>query len=84
MNLLFASPADATPQGTWAINSKSLIVERNGVAVKSSNLRSVNALIGDGSTFNNDFANGIFTHTFLDVGDYHCYHFPVSGSGEEK
>ena len=29
------------------------------------------------------FANGKMTHTFLNVDDYHRYHFPVSGTVKE-
>jgi phosphatidylserine decarboxylase len=36
-------------------------------------------LIGEESAYKNSFANGTLTHTFLDVNDYHRYHFPVGG-----
>lgn len=80
---VIVSPADAAPQGTWAIDSNSMLADTNGVAVKTDNLHSVKALIGEESKFKNDFSNGIFTHTFLDVGDYHRYHFPMSGVVKE-
>jgi phosphatidylserine decarboxylase len=73
------SPTDAMPQGTWAIDGNSKIVGRSGVVVKTSSLQSVKSLLGADSKYCNEFADGTFTHTFLDVGDYHRYHFPLSG-----
>jgi phosphatidylserine decarboxylase len=35
------------------------------------------------SAYAGAFANGVLTHTFLDVNDYHRYHFPVSGTIRE-
>jgi phosphatidylserine decarboxylase len=40
-------------------------------------------LIGDGSAYKDAFANGTLTHTFLDVNDYHRYHFPLDGTIKE-
>lgn len=77
------SPADAIPQGSWVIDSNSNIIEKGGVAVKSDKLHSVRALLGEESKYKDAFANGIFTHTFLDVGDYHRYHFPLGGAVRE-
>ncbi len=77
------SPADAMPQGIWNIDSNSNIVDKGGVAVKLEKLHSVKALLGEESKYKDAFANGIFTHTFLDVGDYHRYHFPLSGVVKE-
>ena len=37
-------------------------------------------MIGMGSAYQDAFAGGTLTHTFLDVNDYHRYHFPVSGT----
>ena len=77
------SPADAMPQGTWTIDSNSMIAERSGVVVKTGILHSVKAVLGAGSKYSDEFAEGTFTHTFLDVGDYHRYHFPLSGVVKE-
>ncbi len=77
------SPADAIPQGIWTIDSISNIVVQGGVDVKSEKLYSIKALIGEESKYKDSFANGTFTHTFLDVGDYHRYHFPLSGIVKE-
>jgi phosphatidylserine decarboxylase len=73
------SPADAVPEGIWQIDAKSNIIQKEGVPIKSGTLTSVEKLIGEESNYKKEFANGIFTHTFLDVQDYHRYHFPVSG-----
>jgi phosphatidylserine decarboxylase len=75
--------ADSEPQGVWAIDSNSFIMEDNGVPVKSATLKSISKLIGEDSEFKNAFANGTFTHSFLNVNDYHRYHFPVGGTIKE-
>jgi phosphatidylserine decarboxylase len=78
-----ASPADSQPQGIWKIDNNSNIVHRKGVTIKSTIFRSVAVLIGEGSAYKNKFVNGTLTHTFLDVYDYHRYHFPVDGTIRE-
>ena len=40
-------------------------------------------LIGGQSRYQGAFAGGTFTHLFLDVGDYHRYHFPLGGVVKE-
>lgn len=74
------SPADTTPQGVWAIDGDSNIVQKDGVLIKSSYFNSIPNLLGPDSGYQEAFANGTLTHTFLDVNDYHRYHFPVSGT----
>lgn len=74
-----SSPADSKPQGVWKIDQASRIVQKKEVVLKSNVLKSVAALIGEDSAYKNAFANGTLTHTFLDVNDYHRYHFPVGG-----
>lgn len=76
------SPADSQPQGIWQIDEDSNIIQEEGVAIKSGNFKSISALLGD-SEYKDAFANGTLTHTFLDVNDYHRYHFPVSGTVKE-
>lgn len=71
------SPADSTPQGVWQIDSNSQL--ELGVQVKSTIFYNVNQIIGKDSEYEDRFANGTLTHTFLDVHDYHRYHFPLSG-----
>jgi phosphatidylserine decarboxylase len=80
---IVVSPADAMPQGVWQIDASSNIVLKGGVPVKSGRLTSIVKFIGDDSQYKNEFANGIMTHTFLDVQDYHRFHFPVSGVVKE-
>lgn len=71
--------ADSEPQGLWAIDSNSNLIEKEGVPVKSATLNSVSKLIGDDSQYKEAFANGTLTHSFLNVNDYHRYHFPLGG-----
>jgi phosphatidylserine decarboxylase len=77
--LIVSSPADSKPQGVWKIDKNSNILPETGVTIKSNVFKSVAELIGEGSSYRNIFANGTLTHTFLDVNDYHRYHFPISG-----
>jgi len=77
------SPADSTPQGVWKIDKNSRIVQQEGVRLKSANFNAVVDIIGRDSAYAGAFANGVLTHTFLDVNDYHRYHFPVSGTIRE-
>ena len=76
---IVVSPADAIPQGMWQIDASSNIVQAGGVPIKSGTLKSIVKLLGEDSQYKNEFANGVMTHTFLDVQDYHRYHFPVGG-----
>lgn len=82
-NSIVASFADSVPQGTWAIDENSMLVAQGPVPVKASSLRSVARLIGEDSAYTEAFANGTFTHSFLNVNDYHRYHFPLGGTVRE-
>lgn len=75
---IVVSPADSVPQGMWDIDASSNI-KLNGVRIKSKKFTSVAHLIGPNSVYTQAFANGKLTHTFLNVDDYHRYHFPMSG-----
>ncbi|WP_445385809.1 phosphatidylserine decarboxylase [Robiginitalea sp. IMCC44478] len=75
--------ADSQPMGVWKIDNNSNLVEKDGVPVKSATLNSVSKLIGEDSAYKDAFANGTFTHSFLNVNDYHRYHFPISGTIKE-
>jgi phosphatidylserine decarboxylase precursor len=77
------APADSVPQGVWAIDANSNLVNMDGVNVKSSVVYSIKDLLGKNSAYQNAFANGVLTHTFLDIEDYHRYHFPVGGTVKE-
>jgi phosphatidylserine decarboxylase len=76
---VFVSPVDAVPMGTWAVGKDLRLVDPEGVAIKTATVESVEALL-DGSPYASAFAGGTFTHMFLDVGDYHRFHFPMSGT----
>ncbi|MEI6692050.1 MAG: phosphatidylserine decarboxylase [Chlorobium sp.] len=80
---IVTSPADSKPQGVWEIDKNSTIVNNNGVTIKSNVFTSIPVLIGEGSAYGNSFANGTLTHTYLDVNDYHRFHFPVDGTIKE-
>lgn len=84
---ILTAPADSEAQGLWQINDKSEIMDigdqvdsENGdkMVVKSKGYNSIPQILHE-SKYANTFANGIVTHTFLNVQDYHRYHFPISG-----
>ncbi len=81
------SPADSVPQGVWQIDAESNVIadepeEQAGLRIKTGTLTNVSVLLG-GSAYADAFANGTMTHTFLDINDYHRYHFPISGTVKE-
>lgn len=80
---ILVSPVDSIPEGIWAIDNTSRVVEKSGIAVKTGTVQSVEQLIGVQSRYKDAFAGGTFTHLFLDVGDYHHYHFPLGGVVKE-
>lgn len=82
-NTIVVSPADSEPQGVWKIDSNSNIILKKGVIVKAGKWYSIEKLIGEDSEYEQEFANGTFTHTFLNVNDYHRYHFPLGGIVKE-
>ena len=74
------APADSKPQGIWPVDETGNLVQQEGVSIKSANFTSLPQLIGPDSAYTDVFNGGTVTHTFLDVNDYHRYHFPVSGT----
>lgn len=82
--MVVVSPADSVPQGTWAIDNNSTIQVEDGLEVKLVHYYSVKDLLGNDSQYKDAFANGVLTHTFLNVNDYHRYHFAVGGTIKEK
>lgn len=76
------APADSVPQGVWQIDGDSRVVG-DGVKIKSLTFDSIPALLGAGSEYSDAFAGGVLTHTFLNVQDYHRFHFPVGGTIRE-
>jgi phosphatidylserine decarboxylase len=78
------SPADSVPQGVWPIDSDSKIQVDEGLQVKLATYYSIHDLLAEGSGYKDAFAGGVLTHTFLNVNDYHRYHFAVGGTIVEK
>jgi phosphatidylserine decarboxylase len=78
------SPADSVPQGVWPIDKDSNIQVEGGLKVKLITYFNVHDLLGKDSAYKDAFANGVLTHTFLNVNDYHRYHFAVGGIIKEK
>jgi phosphatidylserine decarboxylase len=72
---IVVSPADSVYQGQWPILGDSKITAK-GLTW------SVLELL-DGSPYQDRFRDGVFTHSFLDVNDYHRYHVPVGGVVKE-
>jgi phosphatidylserine decarboxylase len=77
------APADSVPEGVWQIDANSNLVNKDGSGIKSSTIYSIKDLLGKDSAYRDAFAGGVLTHTFLDVDDYHRYHFPVGGTIKE-
>ena len=73
------SPVDGCPQGIWPIDDEGYIVQKEGVRLKSRYFDAIADLIGRDSAYAEAFRGGTLTHIFLDVNDYHRYHFPVDG-----
>lgn len=78
------SPADSVPQGTWAIDENSNIRVEGGMKVKLATYYNIGDLLSRDSKYKHAFAGGVLTHTFLNVNDYHRYHFAVGGKIVEK
>ena len=92
-NSIIISPADSVPQGVWDIDEYSNIgvkspylkkgkgreSQQKGIQLKLLTYYNINDLLKRDSNFINAFAGGKMTHTFLNVSDYHRYHYPVSG-----
>ena len=72
---VIVSPADATFKGKWDIDANSKVTAK-GVTWPVAKLL-------EGSPYQDAFKNGIYTHSFLDVDDYHRYHVPVAGEIKE-
>lgn len=68
---IIVSSADSVFQGQWPIRDDSRIT------VKGLPWSVMDLLAG--SPFQERFKGGIFTHSFLDVNDYHWFHIPVGG-----
>ena len=71
------APADSLPMGFYKIDKNNKLI--NNVNIKSANLNDVGDLIGKNSKYYEAFSGGTLTHTFLNMNDYHRYHFPIDG-----
>ena len=79
---IVTSPADSVPQGVWNIDQSGQIEVDGGLGVKNLRYYNVRDLLGPQSQqlYGDAFNGGTLTHTFLNVFDYHRYHFAVGGS----
>jgi len=68
---VFVAPADSVYQGQWPITKPSEITVKGWKW-------SVLELL-DGSPYQGRFDGGTFTHSFLNVNDYHRFHVPIGG-----
>lgn len=82
-NSVLVSPSDSKPQGKWEIGNDSKLIHHEGAVIKSARVVSVKELVGKTSAYSDAFAGGTLFHTFLNVNDYHRYHFPLSGTIRE-
>lgn len=76
-NAEFVSPADSTPAGSWPIDEKGYV--KDEIEIKNHKVYNINNILGKESKYKDYFNGGTITHTFLDVNDYHRYHFPIDG-----
>lgn len=81
---VLVSPADACFQGMWSIDDDGYIEQRQGVQIKAKKYSSISELMGPDSRYKDAFKGGTLIHSFLNVYDYHRYHFPMSGTVVEK
>lgn len=72
---VIVSPADSVFEGTRDIDAGSKVTVK-GVTWPIAKLL-------DGSPYQDAFKNGVYTHSFLYVDDYHRYHVPVAGEIKE-
>jgi len=72
------SPADSEPDGCFKIDDKGFVVDN--VEIKDHKVYNVNDILGKDSKYRDRFNGGTLTHTFLNVFDYHRYHFPIDGT----
>lgn len=72
---VIVSPADSVFAGKWDIDANSRVTVK-GVTWQIAKLLS-------GSPYQNEFENGIFTHSYLNFDDYHRFHVPVAGEIKE-
>src|SRR5205085_50665 len=69
-NSVIVSPADSEYKGQWPVDDSTITVK--GTRYSIMDLLNVSA-------YKHKFKEGIFTHSFLSITDYHRYHMPVGG-----
>ncbi|HET7452632.1 MAG TPA: phosphatidylserine decarboxylase [Thermoanaerobaculia bacterium] len=72
---VIVSPADSVFLGQWPIAPDSTVTVK-GVKWSIAELLA-------GSPYAPAFRNGVYTHSFLNINDYHRYHLPVGGVVKE-
>jgi phosphatidylserine decarboxylase len=72
---VIVSPADSVFAGTWDIDADSKVTAKG--------LTWPIAKLLESSPYQDAFKSGIYTHSFLNVDDYHRYHVPVAGEIKE-
>ena len=72
------SPADSVYVGSWPISDQSEIDVQEPMLDLKGLQWSIHQLL-DGSQYADRFKGGLFTHSFLNVNDYHRWHSPVRG-----
>ena len=77
-NAPLVSPADSRIEGVWKIREDGYI--EDGVLIKSHEFYTADDILGPDSKYHGYFNGGTLTHTFLNVNDYHRYHFPMDGT----
>ena len=76
-NSELVSPADSAPAGTWKIDEFGYV--KDDVKIKTHKVYQIDNILGEDSKYRGIFNGGTLTHTFLNVNDYHRYHFPIDG-----
>lgn len=71
------SPADSAPAGYWPIDENGFVLD--DVRIKTHKVYEISNILGEDTKYKNAFNGGTLTHTFLNVHDYHRYHFPIDG-----
>ena len=82
-NSVVVSCADAKPLGIWKIDANGNLIQHKESIIKSRKFKTIDDLLGPESLFHGQFYGGTLIHTFLDVNDYHRYHFPIGGTIRE-
>ena len=72
------SPADSQPDGYWKIDEFGYV--KDDVRIKTHKVYEIDNILGEDSKYKRRFNGGTLTHTFLNVFDYHRYHFPIDGT----